>query len=98
MHSRISLDPLDNLLELFLNFIQRFDGNLSPLAQLILPDADPIDKQIDDIVNDGVLIVRFRDEFKHIFIVLLGQIEPNDVETIVEKSRQNTRLRMPLLG
>ena len=68
------------------NLPQRLRGYLPALVKFVLPDTDAVYKHITDVVDNGVLVICFRDKFKHIFIILSGQIQPNYVQTVVEKS------------
>lgn len=51
-----------------------------------------------DIVDNGVFVVGFGDELQHIFVILAGKVEPDDVEAVVEEGRQDARLRIALLS
>ena len=65
--------------------------------QFIFAYTDSIDEQVHNIVDDGVLIVGLCDQFQHIFIIFIGQVQPDDVQTVIQESRKNTRLRVPLV-
>ena len=80
------------------NLPQRLRGYLPALVKFVLPDTDAVYKHITDVVDNGVLVICFRDKFKHIFIILSGQIQPNYVQTVVEKSWKDTGLWMPIFG
>lgn len=51
-----------------------------------------------DIVDNGVFVVGFGNELQHVFVILAGKVEPDDVEAVVEEGRQDAGLRIALLS
>ena len=80
------------------NLPQRLRGYLPALVEFILPDADAIYKHITNVVDNGVLVICFRNQLKHIFIILSGQIKTNYVQTVIEESWEDAGLWMPIFG
>jgi hypothetical protein len=73
-------------------------GDLSSLMQLIFPNTHSIDEKVHYVVYDSVLVIALGDQLQHILIVLSGQVQPDDVETVVEECRQDARLGVPFPG
>lgn len=59
---------------------------MSSQIKLVSPHAYTVYEQIMDIVDDRVLVVGFSDELQHVFVVLASQVQPDDVEAVIEES------------
>lgn len=82
----INFHKFDNFFELCLNLIQGLDGKESADVDFIFLYTHSINEMIFDIVHEWNLIIRFCDNLKWMLIVLAGQVETDDVETIIEES------------
>lgn len=100
MHESLSfrLCPIDNRRKLFLDLLERTGSNLPAHVNLILLDADAVDEMVVDVVDEGVLVVALRDDFEGVGVVLLGEVETDDVETIVEEGGEYAGFGVAVFG
>ncbi len=60
--------------------------------------TDTIDEVVVDVIDECVLIVALCYDFEWMCIILLGQVKPDDIKTIVKKGGKYTRLRIAIFG
>ena len=89
---------MDDITKVLLDLLEGLGSNEPALVQFIFPDAKAVNKQVLNVVNDGVLVICLGYQLQHVTIFLLGQIQTDYIETIIEKSGKNAGLGVAILG
>ena len=92
------LSPGNDFLELFLYLVEGLYRDLPARTEFVLPGTDPVDEEVVDVVDYCVFVVCFGDQLQHVLVVFSSQVQPDDVETVVEEGREDARFGVALLG
>ncbi len=78
--------------------VEGVDCDLAACVQLVASDRNAVDEEVVDVVDEGVLVVALGDQFQHVLVVLLRQVQPDYVQAVVQEGGEDAGLGVAVLG